>query len=184
MQRFRRYFFAFLMMAIIWWLLTYDTAAANGNLLAPWWLGVPVALFCAWLALKLQPERPKNTIRLSAIPLFFGHFCYRSLLAGVDVAWRTLHPSLQLNPGFIDYSLDLPEGKPRIFFATVVSLLPGTLATELTDTGIRLHVLDTNSDVAKDCDRTVRVLQRLFQHEPGEPQTVRSTEDSKSEHKP
>lgn len=162
MVSFRRYFFAFLMMAIIWWLLTYDTAAANGNLLAPWWLGVPVAMFCAWLAVQLKPEQPLNKIKYAAVPLFFGHFCYRSLLAGIDVARRTLHPRLQLNPGIIDYPLDLPKGKPRIFFATVVSLLPGTLATELTETGIKLHVLDTHSDVAKDCDRTVKVLQKLF----------------------
>ncbi|WP_194756879.1 Na+/H+ antiporter subunit E [Aliidiomarina indica] len=162
MLSFRRFALAFLLMAILWWLLTFDTAAANRDLLGPWLIGIPAALFCAWLAIRLQPERPANRIRVRGIPLFLGHFCYRSLLAGVDVAYRTLHPTLQLKPGFIDYPLDLPQGKPRIFFATVVSLLPGTLATELTETGIRLHVLDTGSDVSKDCDRTVSVLQRLF----------------------
>ncbi|RUO32855.1 Na+/H+ antiporter subunit E [Aliidiomarina sanyensis] len=158
----RRLFVAACLMAILWWLLTYDTAAANQDLLGPWVVGVPVVLLCAWLSVKISPAQPKNAIRYSAIPRFVGHFIFRSLVAGLDVGYRTLHPRLQLNPGIVDFPLALPQGKPRIFFATVVSLMPGTLATELTDDGVRLHVLDTDADIVSDCERTVRVLQKLF----------------------
>ena len=71
----------------------------------------------------------------------------RSLCGSIDVARRALHPKMPLEPAFIDYNLSLPNGAPRLFMASVVSLLPGTLSAELLEGYLKVHVLDVKADV-------------------------------------
>ncbi|MES9944702.1 MAG: Na+/H+ antiporter subunit E [Candidatus Thiodiazotropha sp.] len=51
--------------------------------------------------------------------------------SGLDVAWRAFHPRMPITPELIVYPLRLPPGLPRVILVNTVSLLPGTLGTEL-----------------------------------------------------
>lgn len=131
---------------------------ANGE---GWAFGLPVALGAAWLSLRLAPPSI-HRIRLLALPRFFGWFFWQSLRAGWDVARRTLHPALPLDPGMIRVRPAIPPGAPTWWLMLVISLLPGTLSVRMAAGTLELHCLDAGGDVVADVARAERELARLF----------------------
>jgi multicomponent Na+:H+ antiporter subunit E len=77
-------------------------------------------------------------------------FLWQSLRAGLDVALRALHPRVPLQPGFVDYPVQLPRGSARNAFELISSLLPGSVPTDETDTAIEYHCLDVGQPVVDD----------------------------------
>ena len=76
-------------------------------------------------------------------------FLYQSVIAGADVARRALDPRLPLRTGFVVYPVGLPEGPARNAFASLMSLLPGTVPTGTDDSGgLLIHCLDVGQPVA------------------------------------
>jgi len=118
--------------AILWWLLT------EGDF-HYWWPGVCLALVATCLSITLIPLR---TWSLSGLIRFIPFFVERSLKSCIDVAWRALRPGLHIDPILVRYPLKLPKGFPRIFMVNVVSLLPGTLAADLDESCLSVHILD------------------------------------------
>ena len=51
-------------------------------------------------------------------------------------------PGVNIAPVMVTYPLRLPHGAPQIFMANVISLLPGTLAADLEESILVVHVLD------------------------------------------
>jgi multicomponent Na+:H+ antiporter subunit E len=86
------------------------------------------------------------------------------MAGSVDVAWRALHPRLPISPSLEEYALHLPsEGPARVFFANIVSLLPGTLSTELRNGSMMIHVLSTEPvDAVTELRRLERKVGALF----------------------
>lgn len=121
-------------LAGLWW------AVAEGSMTG-WYLAVPVVLLAAGLSLWLQPPG-SGAPRLRALPSFGVWFMARSIAGGVDVARRALRPRVDVAPGEVDVPVWLPAGLPRVTLADAVSLLPGTLAVEVLEGGLRVHVLD------------------------------------------
>ncbi len=131
---------------------------ANGE---GWGFGVPVALGSAWLSLRLAPPS-QHRLRLTALPRFVGWFLWQSMRAGWDVARRTLHPALPLNPGMIRLRPKLPTGAPTWWLMLIISLLPGTLSVRMAGATLELHCLDVEGDVTGAFARTEQELLRLF----------------------
>jgi multicomponent Na+:H+ antiporter subunit E len=73
--------------------------------------------------------------------LLLPFFLWQSVSGGVDVALRALKPRMPLAPTVFDYRLRLPPGPAPVTMASLVSLMPGTLAT-VSGTRLRVHVLD------------------------------------------
>lgn len=153
MQTLRRGLLYLIVFSLFWWLLT-------GGVAYSWWFGVPIVIVAAVIAQKL--ENANHSLQIAAIPAFLWHFTSRSVIAGLDVAYRTLHPKLPLQPGLVDYKLHLAPGRPQTFFAGVISLLPGTLSASLQENTITLHVLDTSEDLAASLLQTEKIVARLF----------------------
>lgn len=107
-------------------------------------LGVAAATLAS-LAL-LPPGRGRW--RLPGLLRFLPFFLHRSVHGGIDVARRALDPRLPIDPGPIVYTVRLPAGAARTFFAGVLGLLPGTLGTELRGRRLRVHALDRRLPVA------------------------------------
>jgi len=76
---------------------------------------------------------------------FLPYFLWQSLRGGLDVSLRALRPSLPVHPGLIEYPLRLTDPAARVFFAWVVSLLPGTATVGLTTDHAIIHALDTKT---------------------------------------
>lgn len=127
--------------ALLWWSIT---EGAGG-----WAMGVPVIALAVGTAHLLQPRRQLRLRPLGALR-FTGFFLVQSLRAGLDVALRALRPRMRLAPALLEYRLQLPAGPARVFLADTMSLLPGTLSTELRDDCLCLHVLDARQSIEAD----------------------------------
>jgi multicomponent Na+:H+ antiporter subunit E len=121
-------------LAFTWWALTqgaYDS----------WQVGLPAILTAICIDYRLS--RPKgNRWSLGGFLVYALYFLKLSITGGIDVAWRTYHPRLPLNPAMVEYPLRLTSLSARNLFVCTVSLLPGTLSAELGDNILFVHVLD------------------------------------------
>ncbi len=120
-----------LFLAFIWWSL-------SGGVAASWWFGVPaIALALFVSTLLLPPQR----LVWHALFRFIPFFLMRSLLGGVDVAWRAFHPQRPIAPALISYRLRLPAGLSRVVMLNCVTLLPGTLSAAVDENILQVHLL-------------------------------------------
>lgn len=129
----------------IWWLLT--DGRADGLV-----LGALFAAIAAALPL-LIPEPRDAGMPGALLPtvlrglLLLPFFLWQSLYGGIDVAARAFKPRLPLAPAMFDYRLRLPPGPAPVMLASLVSLMPGTLAI-VSGARLRVHVLDATQDCA------------------------------------
>lgn len=134
--------------AALWWLL-------NGGDVRSWVVGGPVVLAATALSLRLRPEQSWRWRLAGVLPMAW-FFLRESVRGGFDVARRALRPSLPLNPGVLRFSTRLPAGSSRLFFAGLISLLPGTLVLCLEEDALQIHALDAGPGV----DTELRALER------------------------
>lgn len=112
-------------------------------------VGIPLSLIASAVSVRLYPE-PMPKIRPLGVLRFIRYFVVQSFLGGLDVASRAFRPSMPLDPANITYELRLPRMAPRILFLNTVSLLPGTLSSELAEDRLVVHVLDCSQPVLQD----------------------------------
>lgn len=142
-------------LALAVWLVIAE--AAPGSLI----IGVPAATFAAWLGMRLDPG-DRHPIRLLQLPGFLWFFLSRSLLAGLDVAWRTVQRRPDLDPTLLEFTMsDLPDGSPRWLLANMLSLMPGTLAVISDGARLQLHCL-YGDGIARQVRAAEQRVARLF----------------------
>lgn len=141
------------LLALTWWMLVGGTDG--------WGFGCVAVVTIAILSLRLSPPAG-CTPRLRHVPGFLLFFLFQSLLAGGDVALRTVSPRLPLRPAILRLSLTLPPGPPTWLLMLVVSLLPGTLSTSLGEGVLELHCLDHGAQVQDAVGAIERRIARLF----------------------
>ena len=134
----------FALYGAIWWLLT--DGRSDGLV-----FGACCAAVAALVPLLITdsqegpPGRPGPRALLPTVLrglLLLPFFLWQSLHGGIDVALRALKPRLPLAPTVFDYRLRLPPGPAPVMLASLVSLMPGTLAT-VSGPRLRIHVLDS-----------------------------------------
>ncbi|NBC12835.1 MAG: cation transporter [Gammaproteobacteria bacterium] len=127
----------------VWWLLT--DGRADGLV-----FGAAFAAVAAAMPLVIVEPRGTDT-PLALLPtvlrglLLLPFFLWQSLYGGIDVAARAFKPRLPLTPTLFDYRLRLPPGPAPVMLASLVSLMPGTLAI-VSGARLRVHVLDAGRD--------------------------------------
>ncbi len=149
----------FVLFGAIWWLLTsgrtdaliFGACAAAAAAAAPLIIGDRGEA-------SAQRALLPTVLRL---PRLLPFFLWESLRGGVDVALRAFRPRLPLSPAMIDYPLRLPPGPAAVMMASLVSLMPGTLAI-ISGSGLRVHVLDDASDYRHDLERLEAQVARVF----------------------
>ena len=62
----------------------------------------------------------------------------------------------------IRYTSRLPAGTPRVFFANVISLCPGTVSAQMRNDRLRIHVLDARQPVDRRLAELEQVVATLF----------------------
>jgi multicomponent Na+:H+ antiporter subunit E len=124
-------------LTLLWWLLSNNTG---------WYFGT-LAIGGATLAgLAFSPTQSSrwSLLELMRFLLYFGK---NSLLSGLDVAYRAVHPRLPLQPRWLRYPLRLPpQGPARTLFVSTLTLLPGTLGTELDADSVLVHTLSDGAE--------------------------------------
>jgi multicomponent Na+:H+ antiporter subunit E len=124
-------------------------------------VGVLASLGATWVSVRLLPPS-SGCLQFGPLLALLPHFVWESVLAGVDVARRALHPSLPMRPGFVTCPLNFPPGFARNTFATITSLLPGSVAAGEVEGEIVYHCLDTNSPVTEQILKEERLLARAL----------------------
>ena len=105
------------------------------------------AAVATWASLRLLPVGV-HPVRPAALPRLALRFLGQSVSAGIDVARRAFSPSMPLQPGFLLYPTKFRRGPARNAYASITSLLPGTLAVRDDEQGLLYHCLDLTQPVA------------------------------------
>lgn len=140
--------------ALFWWVLA--EGRQDG-----WMLGALAVLLATWISLKLLPPAARAP-RLALLPGFIAFFVLNSVRGGLQVAGMAWRGPAALQPGLIELPLSLPPGAPRILLVNTLSLMPGTLGVEISDTLLRLHVLDRRLPVLDEARALEARIARLF----------------------
>ncbi len=106
-----------------------------------WGVGIAVVVAATLASFHLLPLRSWRW-SLTGLLLFVPYFLWQSLMGGLDVAWRALHPRMPLKTALLNYTVRLPGDLPRVFLAWTVSLLPGTASVWLQGNRLTVHVLN------------------------------------------
>ncbi|GAA5507987.1 hypothetical protein Rcae01_03445 [Novipirellula caenicola] len=144
----------FIVLAGLWALLTETRRDA-------WIVGVPVVLAASLVEARLAS---RDRWRWSVIGLlrFAPHFVRSSIGGGIDVAWRSMHPQLPIDPQMIAYPLRLPAGTARTFFMNVVNLLPGTVSADVRKNVLTVHAMDINQPIQRELATLEDAVAKLF----------------------
>jgi multicomponent Na+:H+ antiporter subunit E len=110
--------------------------------------GLLAAGSAAWMSIRLLPPQ-SGQLRSIMLLALLPHFLWESVLAGADVARRALDPKLPLNTGFVNCPINFPPGLTRNRFATITSLLPGSVAVDDTPDALIYHCLDISEPVVE-----------------------------------
>ncbi len=105
-------------------------------------IGVLSSIAATWVSLRFMPPTA-GCLNFVALAVLLPHFLWETVHAGIDVARRALAPTLNLNPGFVRCPLGFPPGFARNTFATITSLIPGTVPSGEDDGVLVYHCLDT-----------------------------------------
>ena len=154
MTPFLRFFPTLFAFAAIWWVL------ADGDQ-GSWIIGIPAVLAASW-AVNSSGAVKHRDISIPGLLRFIPFFIWESLRGGFDVARRTLAPRLRVQPGFTVYHTRLQQPGARLFFANSLCLLPGTLAADLQNDRIELHMLDSAVDPNTELRRLERAVALIY----------------------
>jgi multicomponent Na+:H+ antiporter subunit E len=141
---------------VVLWLLLLPSLK-----LADLLVGLVVAAGATWSSLRLMPPACGG-VRFGPLLALLPHFLKESVVAGVDVARRAFHPRMPLNPGFVSCPLQFPPGYARNSFATITSLLPGTVSAGETEQSVVYHCLDDTASVVEQLWKEERLLSRAL----------------------
>ena len=124
-------------------------------------VGVLACIGATWTSMRLMPPA-FGCVHFGKLLTLLPHFVWESVLAGVDVARRSLHPRMPLSPGCITCPLSFPPGFARNTFATITSLLPGSVSAGEAEGELVYHCLDDTSPVVEQLWKEERLLARAL----------------------
>jgi multicomponent Na+:H+ antiporter subunit E len=124
-------------------------------------IGVLACIGATWTSLRLMPPS-SGCVSFGKLLTLLPHFLWESVLAGVDVARRALHPRMRLSPGFVTCPLSFPPGFARNTFATITSLLPGSVPADEAEGALVYHCLDDTSPIVEQLWQEERLLAKAL----------------------
>jgi multicomponent Na+:H+ antiporter subunit E len=124
-------------------------------------IGILSAVAATFVSMRLLPPAT-GCVNFDALLMLAPHFLWESVKAGVDVARRALTPRLQLAPGFVSCPLDFPPGLARNTFATITSMMPGTVPAGEDNDALVYHCLDTAEPVVDQLWKEEALLSRAL----------------------
>jgi len=145
-----------LLLASILALLWFALSGGQG-----WAMALPAIGLIVLASHWLLPATLKP-VSLIGLLGFFLYFIRRSLLGGLDVAWRALHPRMPLHIRHHSHQFQV-EGPARTIIIGSLSLMPGTLS--VTQNGERLLVHSIAGDVARELEHLEQRARRVFPQE-------------------
>jgi multicomponent Na+:H+ antiporter subunit E len=126
-------------------------------------VGALTAIAATWVSLRLLPPASQQ-VHLGRLCLFLPHFLWQSVCSAWDVARRALDPQLPLRTGIIQYPISYAPGFLRNTFASITSLLPGSVPCGESADTLEYHTLDTEQPVAEQLSAEQQALATVLVH--------------------
>jgi multicomponent Na+:H+ antiporter subunit E len=92
---------------------------------------------------------------------FFPYFLIAALRGGWDVARRVFFRTVPIDPDFVTIEHD-PDPRKTLILAWIISLLPGTASTLITEESIVVHVLDKKLPVTEEIQELQNRINEIF----------------------
>ncbi len=124
-------------------------------------VGMLAVVAATWASLRLLPPET-GRVRFAWLLALVPRFLWQSLKAGIDVARRAFAPSLPLHTGFVDYRTGFPRGQARNNFATITSMMPGTVPAGDGPDTIEFHCLDSRQPIVAQMAEEERLLAKAL----------------------
>ena len=118
----------------------------NGFDAKSWLIGIPAVVLAALINYKSLPRGSWRWRARGILPML-AFFFKESFLGAFDVAQRALRSNMPIHPGFVSYRCRLTSTSARLFFADLITLMPGTLSARAENADFLIHSLDTRGDV-------------------------------------
>lgn len=142
------------LLTLLWWVVSGGGGA--------WIWGLPVILVTALAMPNSRAVRLRPLAFLAFLPLAL----WLSLRGGLKVAIMACRPRLDPDTRIINHVWShLPEGPGRLFMASLINLLPGTLTLSLTPDTLKVHVLQMDASTRPGLDRLEARVARLYTHD-------------------
>ena len=147
----------FLILLIIWCLLTYPVttpelaAGSITSLLLVLLLPKNALLF---VSVKITPKA------LIASLAYLFVFLWELIKSNIDVALRVINPKLPINPGIVKVKTKLKSKLGRTILANSITLTPGTLSVEISEDYFYIHWIDVTGT---DIDEATRHIVATFE---------------------
>ena len=143
-----------LVVSVLWVIITQAEPSA-------WVIGIPAILLTVYISLTLN-RRSSPRISIKALPAFIYLFITESLKGGIDVARLSLSRRITAKPVFTTYQSCLKEHQSLVLFLNCISLFPGTLAVDVDDRTITMHLLDASQDPREQLVKIERAISHLY----------------------
>ena len=164
-------FVCFLLVLLLWVLLTWPAAWGPG-----WWVqdfvvGVVVALLIAALASEIYPQQLNKVfspLRWLWVLLYIPYSFWQVIKANMDVAYRVLHPDVPIRPGIVKVHTELTTDMGKTFLANSITLTPGTLTVDVEGQDLYVHWIyirgeDIEAYTRQIVSRFEGMLKRIFE---------------------
>ena len=107
--------------------------------------GAIVSLGIAWILRGLAPRWPRSFFHPAAALRFTGHFIWQMIVSTWDVIWSLRLSPDELRPAIVEVPLRVHTRNEVTLLMNAISFTPGTVALELHDHNLYVHVLDTDN---------------------------------------
>lgn len=144
----------FVLLGIGWLVLV------GGQQLGDLWFSILFIIATTMISIYTVPPGQWD-IRPLAIAMFFPYFLITALRGGWDVARRVFLRKVPVAPDFITVKHD-QDPRKTLVLVWIISLLPGTASTVITQDSIVVHVLDKNLPVAEEILELKKRIDRIF----------------------
>jgi multicomponent Na+:H+ antiporter subunit E len=142
------------LLTLLWWVISGGDA---------WAWGLPAILVTA----LVMPSSGAARLRPLALLAFLPLALWLALRGGLQVAALACRPRLDPDSRVIDYAWHhLPEGPGRLFMASLINLIPGTLTLRVTPDRLQVHVLQMDAGIRPGLARLEARVACLFARDP------------------
>lgn len=148
-----------LLLTVVWLLLQ--------NTLSPGMVvfGLILGIVIPWITSAWWPDTPK-ALRPVKMTVYMLIVIWDIMVANVHVAWIVLtKPNAQLSPAWVVVPLELRQPEAITILAGTITLTPGTVSADLSDSGhsLLVHALHTDDPDAVRDDIKHRYERRLLE---------------------
>jgi len=163
----------FIFCLVIWCLIAWPFNLAKPSV--DWQMliaGIVISLLGTFILGEVFQSHPHShffIIRLFWGLLYIPLLFYYMLLANFDVLYRIVHPKRPINPGIVKVKTELKTAIARTVLANSITLTPGTLTVDITDTGylyvhcINLKTTDMQTNTVRIVSRFEKIIAKIFE---------------------